>query len=47
VIAWVEILVTCYLPALVVVLLHPNVSVGLLPPFEAIPSTAEAAVVER
>ena len=37
-IAWMEILVSCYLPALVVILRHPNVAVGLLPPFRPIPS---------
>jgi hypothetical protein len=38
-VAWVEILVSCYLPALVVVLRHPNASVGLLAPFESIPAS--------
>jgi len=46
-IAWSEILVSCYLPALVVVLRHPNVRTGLLAPFEAIPSPSELALVER
>jgi hypothetical protein len=36
-VAWMEILISCYLPALVVVLRHPNVAVGLLAPFDPIP----------
>jgi hypothetical protein len=42
-IAWMEILVSCYLPALAVVLRHPNVPVGLLAPFEPIPASQPAA----
>ena len=38
-IAWIEILVSCYLPALLVVLKHPNNAVGLLAPFEPIPAS--------
>jgi hypothetical protein len=37
-IAWMEILISCYLPSLVVILSHPNVAVGLLAPFESIPA---------
>lgn len=36
-IAWIEILISCYLPTLVAVLRHPNARVGLLAPFEPIP----------
>ena len=35
-IAWFEILISCYLPTLLVILRHPNVAVGLLAPFEPI-----------
>ncbi len=38
-IAWSEILVSCYLPALLVVLKHPNNAVGLLAPFQPIPAS--------
>ena len=37
-VAWVEILISCYLPALVVVLRHPNISTRLLRPFESAPA---------
>jgi hypothetical protein len=37
-IAWIEILISCYLPSLVVILRHPNIAVGLLAPFEPIPA---------
>jgi hypothetical protein len=40
-VAWIEILVACYLPALAVVLKHPNVRVDRLRPFEAIPPLPE------
>jgi SAM-dependent methyltransferase len=46
-IAWMEILVSCYLPALLVILKHPNVPVGLLAPFEAIPSAPERMAVKQ
>lgn len=39
-VAWVEILISCYLPALVVVLRRPNISTRLLRPFEAVPAAA-------
>ncbi len=39
-IAWMEILISCYLPALVVVLRHPNISTGLLQPFESAPAVS-------
>jgi len=39
-IAWMEILISCYLPALVVVLRHPNISTRLLRPFEPVPAAA-------
>ena len=39
-IAWMEVLMSCYLPALVVVLRHPNISTGLLRPFDPVPAAA-------
>jgi hypothetical protein len=40
-VAWMEILISCYLPALVVVLRHPNAPVGRLAPLELIPTSVE------
>lgn len=39
-IAWMEILLSCYLPALVIVLRHPNLSTGLLRPMGPVPAAA-------
>ena len=42
-VAWMEILLSCYLPALVVVLRHPNLSAGLLRPIAPVPVAAPAS----
>ncbi|HEX9108583.1 MAG TPA: hypothetical protein VF832_15170 [Longimicrobiales bacterium] len=42
-IAWLEILIACYLPALVIVLRHANVSVALLSPLEPVRAASSSS----